>query len=78
MTLHGVGKETAVSSNASTCLIVRAGHDRRQQSHLVNCKATQESKERKDIYFVSVFGSKLQLKKEVKRPGVSVKLMFFL
>ena len=49
-----------------------------QQSCLVSCKATQDSEERKEIYCVAVFGSKLQLKKEVNRPGVSVKLMFFL
>ena len=49
-----------------------------EQSCLVNCKATQETKERTEIYCVAVFGSKLQLKKEVNRLGVSVKLMFFL
>ena len=84
LTLYGVWKETAVCSNAGTCLIVRAGHDRRktqecfdfvnkwiwtfhhEQSCLVNCKATQESDGRKEIYCVAVFGSKLQLKKEAK------------
>ena len=46
---------------------------------LVNCKATQESNEGKEVYCVAVFGSKLQLKKEVNRPSVSVKPhMFFL
>ena len=49
-----------------------------EQSCLLNCKATQESEEREEIYCVAVFGSKLQLKKEVNWPGVSEKLMFFL
>ena len=40
-----------------------------EQSCLVNCKTTQESDERKEIYCVAVFGSKLQLKKEAKRFG---------
>ena len=60
----------------------RAGHDQieftfdHEQSCLVNCKAAQQSEESKEIYCVAVSGSKLQLKKEVNRPGVSVKLCF--
>ena len=34
LTLYGVWKETAVCSNAGTCLIVRAGHDRRHKNVL--------------------------------------------
>ena len=48
-----------------------------EQSCLVNCKATQENDEGKEVYCVAVFGSKLQLKKEVNRPSVSVKLYMF-
>ena len=45
-------------------------------NNIINCKATEESEERK-IYCVAVLSSKLQLKKEVNWPGVLVKLMFF-
>ena len=48
-----------------------------EQSCLLNCKATQDSDERKEIYCVAVFGSKLQLKKEAKRFGKAL-YMFFL
>ena len=36
LTLYGVWKETAVSSNAGTCLTVRAGHDRRHENVLTS------------------------------------------
>ena len=36
LTLYGTWKETAVCSNAGTCLIVRAGHDRRHQNVLTS------------------------------------------
>ena len=36
MTLYRVEKETAVCSNAGTCLIVRAGHDGRHNNVLTS------------------------------------------